>query len=129
MENITLPHAWVAGRSASPTPDWLAFLPPEWRAMVIEPLDFKQHHEYEMAAKRCFGYEVDGSICYYAHSYLLNESRSDDDEDFYEVVAYGESVRAWRLRDDRGVSYRAVHSASDAQPSRGFFSFAEQHPR
>lgn len=129
MENPALLLAGAAARPAGSTPDWLAFLPAEWRDMVIEPLDFKRHLEYEMAARRSFGYDVDGSTCYYAHSYALNESRSDDDEDFYEVITYGESVRAWRLRDERWLIYRVVHSAGDAQPSRGFFSFAEQHPR
>ena len=45
------------------TPDWLLFLPDEWRDMVIEPLDFQQHREYEMAAVRSFGYDVDGLAC------------------------------------------------------------------
>jgi hypothetical protein len=129
MENPALLQAGVAAGPAGPTPDWQAFLPAEWRDMVIAPLDFKQHLEYEMAATRSFGYDVDGAACYYAHSYLLNESRSDDDEDFYEVVAYGESVHAWRLRDERWLTYRVVYAGGEGSPGRGFYSLSEQAPR
>lgn len=47
-------------RCAPDDPTWLTCLPGEWRDMVIEPLDFKEHREYEMAAGRTFGYDVDG---------------------------------------------------------------------
>lgn len=129
MEAANLLRFQAPNHSAGNSPDWLLFLPEEWRDMVIEPLDFQQHREYEMAAMRSFGYDVDGTACYYAHSYALNESRSDDDEDFYEVVAYGESVHAWRLRDERWLTYRMVYTGGDGTPARGFYSFSEQQPR
>ena len=129
MEGIHLLHINQPGRSSCPTPDWQIFLPDEWRAMVIEPFDFKQHREYEMAAARCFGYDIDGATCYYAHSYALNQSRSDDDEEFYEVVAYGETVHAWRLRDERWLTWRVVHTGEDSDPRRGFYSFSDRPPR
>ena len=118
-----LPRARQA-RWSNTTPDWLLFLPDEWRDMVIEPLDFQQHREYEMAAMRSFGYDVDGLTCYYAHSYALNESRTDDDEDFYEVVAYGESVHAWRLRDERSGWSTPVLTAPAAV---AFTAFQSKH--
>jgi len=122
------PHARQV-RSPDGKPDWQRFLPDEWRDRVIQPLDFQQHREYEMAAIRSFGYDVDGQACYYAHSYALNESRSDDDEDFYEVVAYGESVHAWRLRDERWLTFRVVYTGGDCTRNRGFYSFSPQAPR
>ena len=81
-----------------------------------------------MAADRTFGYDVDGLTCYYAHRYALTQSRSDNDEDFYEVIAYGESVHAWRLRDDRWLIHRVIQTDIDGPPGRGFFTFAEHHP-
>lgn len=116
-------------RTARDRTDWLAYLPSEWREMVIAPLDFALHHEYEVAASRCLGYDVDGQTCYYAHGYALNEVRSDDDEEFYQVVVYGESVHAWRLRDDRWLIHRIVHHCGEGAPGRGFYSFSEQCPR
>jgi len=129
METVPLLRIDPPGRSSDASPNWQIFLPDEWRGMVIEPFDFKQHREYEMAAMRTFGYDVDGAACYYAHSYALNESRSDDDEDFYEVVAYGESVHAWLLRDERWLIYRVVYTGGEGTPARGFYSFSEQQPR
>jgi hypothetical protein len=129
METTALLRIGQPGRSSCQKPDWLLFLPAEWRDMVIEPLDFKQHREYEMAAMRTFGYDVDGAACYYAHSYALNQSRSDDDEDFYEIVAYGELVHAWRLRDERWLTYRVVYTGSDGMTARGFYSFSDEAPR
>ena len=108
---------------------WLACLPGAWREMVVEPLDFVEHREYEMAASRCFGHDVDGEVCYYAHGFALNETRSDDDEDFYQVVAYSEAVNAWRLRDERWLIHRVIHQCGEGAPGRGFYSFAEQCPR
>ena len=107
---------------------WLDYLPVEWREMAITPLDFVEYHEYEVAASRCLGYDVDGQTCYYAHGYALNEPRSDDDEEFYQVVVYSESVHAWRLRDDRWLIHRIVHHCGEGAPGRGFYSFAERCP-
>ena len=109
--------------------DWQALLPDEWRNMVIAPLRFKAHREYEMTATRCFGYDADDTTCYYAYHFVLNRCCSDDDEDFYETVSYGETLHAWRLRDDRWLIHRIIHTGGDEAPARGFYSFAEQYPR
>jgi hypothetical protein len=97
--------------------------------MAVVPLDFVEHREYEVAARRCFGYDADGEACYYAHGYALKELRSDDDEDFYQIVTYGETVHAWRLRDERWLVHRIVHRCGEGAPGRGFYSFAEHCPR
>lgn len=116
-------------RAARDDTDWLAHLPSEWRAMTREPLDFVHHHEYEMAACRCLGYDVDGELCYYAHGYSIDEARSDDGEEFYQVVAYSETVHAWRLRDERWLIHRIVHHCGEGAPGRGVYSFAKRCPR
>ena len=111
------------------TPDWSHHLPAEWRNQVVEALDFTEHREYEMPATRTFGRDVDGELCYYAHRFALSDSRSDNDEDFYQVVTYSETVHAWRLRDERWLSYRLVQTGDDAGPGRAFYSFADKPPR
>ena len=40
------------------------------------------HREYELAASRTFGYDAYDLRCFYHHSYVLTETRSDNDEDF-----------------------------------------------
>lgn len=109
--------------------DWRQHLPSEWSGQVVEALDFTEHSDYEMPAHRRFGHDTDGALCFYAHRFLITESRSDNDEDFYPVVAYGESVTAWRLRDDRWLIHRIIQTADDGFPGRGFYSFSDSPPR
>ena len=108
---------------------WREYLPAEWRAMVVEPLSFVSHREYEIPASRTLGYAPDNEVCYYRHCYLLAESRSDNDEEFYPVVTRGESLRAWRLRDDRWLTYRIALAPEEATYGRGFYAFSASCPR
>lgn len=119
-----------AGREAGePLADWRRHLPAEWSEQVVAALDFASFREYEIAAGRCFGYDEDGAGCYYAHDYALEETRSDDDESYYRVIAYGETVRAWRLRDGRWLNFRQARGGDDGAPHRGFFTLTETPPR
>lgn len=119
--------ARISGRPA--TPDWSHHLPADWRDQVVEALDFTEHREYEMPATRCFGHDTDGKLCYYAHRFVLSDSRSDNDEDFYPVVTYGETVHAWRLRDERWLTYRQIQTGDDSAPGRAFYTVADKPPR
>jgi hypothetical protein len=123
------PRCGPARRPQRDRTDWLDLLPKAWREMAIKPLDFVDHHEYEIAASRSLGYDVDGQLCYYAHGYALDEPRSDDDDEFYLVVAYSETVHAWRLRDDRWLIHRIAHHGGECAPGRGFYCFAADCPR
>ena len=58
---------------------------------------------------------------------MLTETRSDNDEDFYTVVTRGETLRAWRLRDDRWLTWRRT-VCPDGSVSRGFYSFSPTCP-
>lgn len=118
-----------ANPSAAKAIDWRDHLPVDWREQVIEALDFTEHHEYEMPASRCFGHDIDGRLCFYAHQFVVTENRSDNDEDFYTVIARSEIVRAWRLRDERWLIYRIGQNGDDATPGRGFYTFSDQAPR
>ena len=107
---------------------WLDDLPPAWRDMVVAPISFTVHREYELAASRTFGYDAYDLRCFYHHSYVLTETRSDNAEDFYTVVTRGETLRAWRLRDDRWLTWRRTVCGSDGTVSRGFYSFSPTCP-
>lgn len=104
-------------------------LPGEWRDMVVEPVSFTEHREYEIAARRQFGHDDTGTHCYYRHDYTLTETRSDDDEDYYQVVGYSETVRAWLLRDGRWLIFRVAQHGEQCGALRGFYRFAEHFPR
>lgn len=107
---------------------WLDNLPAEWRPMVVEPLTFEVHREYELAASRTFGYDGYDRRCFYHHSYVLTEMRSDNDEDFYTIVTRGETLRAWRLRDDRWLTWRRAVSGRDGGVGRGYYTFSPTCP-
>lgn len=121
--------AFQPPRGRKPEQDWRRGLPPEWCEQVVEAFDFDRFVEYEIAASRCFAYDIDGTVCFYSHDYALEEARSDDDEEFYRVVTSAETVRAWRLRDERWLIFRQLYSGDDCAPQRGFFVLAEQPPR
>lgn len=109
--------------------EWQQYLPERWRDYVVEALDFTVFREYEMPACRTLGHDEDGEPCFYAHRYTLTENRSDDDEEFYEIVTYSEMLRGWRLRDGRWLIYRVVQNGDEEAPGRGFYSFSAQAPR
>lgn len=116
------------GLAESAAGGWMEKLPTEWQAMVIVPCEITRYQEYEIAAERIIGTDEEGVRCFYAHSYVLADCRSDDDEEFYPVITYGENVRAWRLRDERWLIFRIVHTDNDCSARRGFYSFSERCP-
>lgn len=108
--------------------EWLTHLPPEWRQVVVAPLDFELHREYEADAARAIGRDEDGVPCFTAHHFVFEEARSDDDDDFYHVVAYAESLSAWRLRDGRWLIYRVIVYEGEVERGRSFYSFSDAMP-
>ena len=118
-----------ACRKRDREPDWHKGLPVEWRVAAVAPLDFSTFREYEIPASRTLGYDEEGQACYYRHSYVVGELCSDDDEEFYEHIAYGEEVEGWRLRDERWLIWRIQHEDGGCRGNRGFYSFAETMPR
>lgn len=108
---------------------WQEHLPQEWRELVIAPLDLRRYQDYEMAADRVVGYDADDKPCYTSHRFSLTEPRSDDGEEFYTVLAYGEELAAWRLRDERWLVWREIHADEDCQSARSFYTLAQGMPR
>lgn len=109
-------------------PAWLEHLPGEWRETVEAPLYFEQYREYEINAERAVGYDADDRPCFATHRFLLTRLVSDDDEEFYEVVAYAEEMAAWRMRDGRWLVYRR-NSANQGGKPRSFYAFSAAMPR
>ncbi len=123
LEYVTRPC-----RKTSRDPEWQKGIPTEWRDAATVPIHFTNHREYEIPASRTLGYDEEDSVCYYRHTYILKTLCSDDGEEFYEAIVYGEEVEAWRLRDERWLVWRIVHEESGCRTNRGFFSFSEKMP-
>jgi hypothetical protein len=104
-------------------------LPPEWRDQVVAPRSFRVFREFEIPARRVLGDDGHGQACYSTHDYRLLDPRSDDDEEFYEALAYSESVIAWRLRDGRWLVYRRIESLGAEGGCESRFSLEEHCPR
>ena len=108
---------------------WREHLPPEYRELVIAPLDIRCYRDYEMTAERFVGEDEDNKPCFTAHRFGLFEPRSDDGEAFYSILAYGESLAAWRLRDDRWLIWREIMSEENCGEARSFYCLAQDMPR
>ena len=108
---------------------WLEHLPPEYRELVIAPLDIRHYRDDELAAERFVGEDEDNAPCFTAHRFNLFEPRSDDGEEFYSVLAYGESLAAWRLRDERWLIWREIMSEENCGEARSFYCLAQTMPR
>lgn len=103
-------------------------LPATWRDMVVEPLRLALHEDYEVRASRAIGYDEDDAPCFCTYDYELRESYSDDDEEFYDVIAYAESLAAWRLRDGRWLIHRRIATGGEEAGAQTFYSFSEAMP-
>jgi hypothetical protein len=106
---------------------WQQNLPSEWQDAVIAPLEIRTYRDYEMAAERIVGRDEDDAPCYCASRFIVTETRSDDDEEFYQVAAYAESLSAWRMRDGRWLIHRLI--TRDGERGRSFYSFGDHMPR
>ena len=109
-------------------PAWLEHLPDEWLDAIEAPLYFEQYSEYEINAERAVGYDADDRPCFATHRFLLTELVTDDDDEFYEVVAYAEEMAAGRMRDERWLVYRRNSAHQGGQP-RSFYAFSSAMPR
>jgi hypothetical protein len=114
-------------RKRQPTIDWRRDLPKEWQRLVISPLTISRFRDYEMAAERVVGRDEDEKPCYCSSRFVVMETRSDDDEEFYQIAAYAESLKAWRLRDGRWLIHRLI--TREGERGSGFYSFSDRMPR
>lgn len=108
---------------------WQAQLPSVWRDRVIRPESFRVDREYEVPARRVLGYEPAGTPCFCSFDYRRLATRSDDDEDLYEVLVYAESVRAWRLKSGRWLVHRRLQPFGEEGEEVTSFGFEPRMPR
>lgn len=121
----TQPHSRRMGHGKGT--DWQLGLPSEWRDCVVVPLWRSTYRDYEMAAERIVGHDEDDQPCYCRSSFIVTETRSEDDEEFYQVAAYAEVLTAWRLRDGRWLIHRLI--TREGEQGTAFYSFGDAMPR
>lgn len=114
-------------RKRKPAIDWRRDLPKQWQRLVVAPLTIERFRDYEMAAERTVGRDEDDQPCYCSSRFVVMETRSDDDEEFYQVASYAEALTTWRLRDGRWLTHRLITRESECGLS--FYSVADRMPR
>ncbi len=100
---------------------WTEALPPDCLEQVTAPLYFDHYLDYQLAAERILGRDEDDEICFCAHSYVLEAPDH--------TAIYAESLKAWRLRDERWLVYRVVQREGRLDDGRGFYVLAGEMPR
>ena len=123
-----------AGRSACPARQaqanrWRTDLPHDLQALVVPPVTVDVFHEYEMQAERAQGRDTANTPCFSEFRYVLTELRSDDDELFYEMPVYAETLTSWRLIDERWLVCRTTLDRLGQGGPQTEFSVSERMPR
>ena len=108
---------------------WLDDLPAPLKDLVVAPISFQVHQEYDMLADHTCGCDAANKPCYSVFRFVQTQLRSDDDEVFYEAPVYAESLTSWRLVDERWLVCRTTVGSFDAARSETSFSVSDTMPR
>lgn len=108
---------------------WTEELPVPLQALVVPPLRFDVHSDYEMRAEHTHGRDAANAPCYNAYRFELTQLRSDDDEVFYEAPVYAETLTAWRLLDTRWLVCRTVLGRFDCGEAHTSYFVSDTMPR
>jgi hypothetical protein len=108
---------------------WRQDLPPALKNLVITPVSFDVSRDYEMRAEHTQGRDVANQPCFSEFRFVLTQLRSDDDEVFYEVPVYAESLTSWRLLDQRWLVCRTQVSGVDQAREQTSLSLSDTMPR
>ncbi len=108
---------------------WSADLPAHFSALVVAPVALEVHREYEMQAERVQGRDSANAPCFYEHRYVLTQLRCDDDEVFYEVPVYVETLTSWRLIDERWLVCRTTIDRLGRAGAQTEFTLSARMPR
>ncbi|MBK1680847.1 hypothetical protein [Rhodocyclus tenuis] len=127
--NIEARSAGKVRRSCRDVQDvrWRQELPASWSDLAIEPVRFDVFREYEMSAERTIGHDEHDEPCFCACRYILTQLVADEDDLFFEMPVYAETLAAWRLRDRRWLVLRNV--VAYAEKARRSLSFSGSMPR
>ena len=108
---------------------WSEDLPWLLKDLVVTPVSFDMFQEYEMLADRICGRDAANQPCYCAFRLIRTQLRSDDDEVFYELPVYAETLTCWRLVDERWLTCRTTMLNFDDAAFQTHFSVSEAMPR
>lgn len=108
---------------------WADELPPALKDLVVAPIRFDVHQEYELQAERTWGCDAANQACYSAFRLLQTQLCSDDDEVFFEEPVSAESITSWRLVDERWLICHTTVTRFDEESMHTRFSVSDEMPR
>lgn len=108
---------------------WSEDLPAPLKNLVVTPVYFQVHEDYEMRAARITGRDLTHQPCYCASHFVLTDLRSDDDDLFYETPVYTESLTSWRLIDERWLVCHTTINRLKPGGTDTRFSVTQKMPR
>jgi hypothetical protein len=121
-------NAQSACRSG-PSVAWSDDLPAPLKNLVVTPVYFQVHEDYEIRAGRTTGCDLTYQLCYCASHFVLTELRTDDDDVFYETPVYTESRTCWRLIDGRWLVCRVTMDRLKPGGKNTQFEITQTMPR
>lgn len=112
-----------------PDIDWQDELPAPLKELVVAPISFEVFHEFEMLADRTCGLDSARTICFYAFRHVWTALRSDDDEVFYEMPVFAQTLTSWRLLDESWLVCQATHDLQDHSVAQNRLYVSKAMPR
>lgn len=114
---------------AGPAVAWQDHLPAPLQNLVVPPVSFQVHADYEMLADHTDGCDAANQPCFCEFHFVVTELRSDDDEIFFEAPVYAETLTSWRLLDERWLVCRTTIDRLKPGGAATRFSVASAMPR
>jgi hypothetical protein len=108
---------------------WSDDLPTPLKHLVVAPVSFQVHHDYEMQAEHTDGCDATNRLCFCEFHFVMTQLRSDDDDVFFETPVYSETLTSWRLIDDRWLVCHTTMDRLAADGSHTRLSISNAMPR
>ncbi|APW45459.1 hypothetical protein RA876_02710 [Rhodoferax antarcticus] len=108
---------------------WSENLPAGLNGLVVAPVRFRVHEDYELTAGSTTGCDATSRPCYCEFHSVQTHLRSDDDEVFYEVPVYAESRTSWRLLDGRWLVRQTTLNRLEPGGTNTHFFVTQTMPR
>lgn len=108
---------------------WSDDLPTPLRHLVVAPVRFRVHRDYEMQATHTDGCDATNQPCFCEFHFVMTQLRSDDDEVFFETPVYSETLTSWRLVDERWLVCHTTVDRLTADGSQTRLSISNAKPR
>ena len=108
---------------------WQDDLPSLLKDLVVAPIRFEVFQEFEMLADHTCGLDSARKVCFSAFRHVLTALRSDDDEVFYEMPVFAQTLTSWRLLDERWLVCQACHDLQDHSVVQNRLSVSNSMPR